>query len=68
MTQSGFCAFPAAGSHAYCREVGLRCTCPCHTDLTATAALEAELDAVAAGYLAESDIVPAGESGEGQGT
>lgn len=34
MTMSGFCAFPAEGSHGYCHEklvaTGHPCLCPCH--------------------------------------
>ena len=68
MTTSGFCAWPSPGSHEYCRSRATSCTCACHTEAEAAARLDAAAEALAAGYTSESDNIPAGESGEGQGT
>jgi len=67
MTRTGFCAHPSPGSHVWCRDSGLTCSCPCHSDADAAVELDTQADALAAGYTAESDIIPAGESGKGQG-
>lgn len=67
MRQTGFCAHPSPGSHRWCRNSGLPCACLCHSDANAAVELDTQADALAAGYTAESDSIPAGESGEGQG-
>jgi len=50
MTKSGFCQYPAPGSHAWCRDHGYLCDCVCHKDPSAVAEQEARLEALAAGY------------------
>ena len=67
MTRTGFCSHPSPGSHEWCRTQELPCTCPCHTDADAAAELDEQATALAAGYTAESDSIPAGELGKGQG-
>lgn len=67
MTRTGFCAHPSPGSHEWCRNSGLKCTCLCHSDADAAAELDEQAAALAAGYTVESDSIPAGELGEGQG-
>lgn len=32
LTKSGFCAWPAPGSHQFCQSRKLNCECDCHTN------------------------------------